>query len=277
MSEETAIGKKREPLLAAVLSFGFLGLGQIYNGQLKKGCIFIGLWLAVAYATIFVLLFSRHISYLYIYVIMLLMLPLFSAIDAFFTARRKGTVILFWFNHWIVYSLPGIFIYLAVIGIYFIKPHYTEVFRIGSSGMKWTLIRNDCIVTDTRASVIKTPKRGDVVAFKSPDDPSKKWIERVIGLPGEVLAIKDNVVYINGNELEEPYIYLDQTYLGRMEHTENFKEMNIPTGHVFVMGDNRLASLDSRRFGPISIEAVTGKVLYIYLSPDISRIGTRLE
>lgn len=100
------------------------------------------------------------------------------------------------------------------------------------------------------------PQRGDIVVLHPPIDQGKPYIKRVIGLPGETVSVHDGAVYINGERLEEPYLNGAATsWAGSIQEEETILGEN----EVFVMGDNRNNSTDSRIFGPISIDEIIGK------------------
>jgi signal peptidase I len=108
---------------------------------------------------------------------------------------------------------------------------------------------------DTRYA-IHPPKRGEVIVFHFPRDPSKDFVKRVIGLPGEEVEIRQGKVYINGQALTEPYLdRLDNSRVGPMRLREK---------EYFVLGDNRRSSNDSRIWGPVSETYVVGKVWFVY-------------
>jgi signal peptidase I len=105
------------------------------------------------------------------------------------------------------------------------------------------------------------PQRGDIVVLHPPVDNGKPYIKRVIGLPGERLSIHDGSVYINGQRLQEEYLNgVATTWSGSVGQ----EEITIPAGQVFVMGDNRNNSTDSRIFGPIEIDEIIGKAWISY-------------
>lgn len=103
------------------------------------------------------------------------------------------------------------------------------------------------------------PKRGDIIVFDPPVSSSKPYIKRIIGLPGETVEIRDGNVYIDGELLEESYIEP-----GITDCTRECTPWEIPEGQVFVMGDNRQNSSDSRVFGPIDIDSILGRAWVIY-------------
>lgn len=100
------------------------------------------------------------------------------------------------------------------------------------------------------------PKRGDVVIFEPPDVVNEDYIKRVIGLPGDKVEVKNGKVFVNDVALDEPYI--------KEAPFSPFPATIVPSGHLFVMGDNRNASRDSRSFGMLSIDLVVGKALLVY-------------
>lgn len=109
------------------------------------------------------------------------------------------------------------------------------------------------------------PQRGDIIVLHPPVEQGKPYIKRVIGLPGERLSIHDGAVYINGDRLEEPYLNgLATSWAGSIRE----EEIVVPEGQVFVMGDNRNNSTDSRVFGPIEIDEIIGKAWIAFWPAD---------
>lgn len=104
------------------------------------------------------------------------------------------------------------------------------------------------------------PERGDIIVFEPPTVSTKPYIKRVIGLPGETVEIRDGNVYIDGQLLDEPYIQDGITDCNRA----NCSPWTVGEGEVFVMGDNRRNSTDSRIFGPISVDSIIGKAWLTY-------------
>ncbi len=103
--------------------------------------------------------------------------------------------------------------------------------------------------------------RGDVVVFRKPDDPDVDYVKRVVGLPGDVIEIRNNRTYVNGKLLGEPYV--DD---GRFEHTRFFGPRTVPDDHYFMIGDNRDYSSDSRVWGTVPRSLVKGKAFFIWYS-----------
>jgi signal peptidase I len=138
---------------------------------------------------------------------------------------------------------------------------FTPVTVKGES-MEPTYENDDRIVV----AKIGKPERFDMVVFYAPDA-EENYIKRVIGLPGDSVEMKDDILYINGKKYTEPYLKIKKGEIPPEENlTENFTLQNllgkskVPNGYLFVMGDNRRDSWDGRRFGFISEESLVGKV-----------------
>ena len=107
------------------------------------------------------------------------------------------------------------------------------------------------------------PRRGDIVVFEYPQDVTKDYIKRVIGLPGDQVEIRDGQVLVNGRELEQPYLLGTPTYC-LTGYACQSDPVTVPEGHLFVMGDNRGNSSDSREWGALPFDRVVGQAWLIY-------------
>ncbi|GIW62977.1 MAG: signal peptidase I [Patescibacteria group bacterium] len=156
-------------------------------------------------------------------------------------------------------------IYL-IIHFFVFTPH-----RIEGQSMYPTFNNGENIITSKIHYKIFPIKRGDVVVFTRVDVPEKTMlIKRVIGLPGDEILIQDGYVYLNGKKLVEPYIE-SYTNLDNSSAVIEGVPYKVPVGSVFVMGDNRLNSQDSRYFGAIKINVIEGKVVFRYF--PLNKIG----
>jgi len=132
--------------------------------------------------------------------------------------------------------------------------------RVESVSMQPTLFAGNFVVVNKLAYQIGEPKRGDIVVFEYPPDPKQDpYIKRVIGLPGEQVQIADGKVKINGVQIYEPYLASDTPQGG---------EWTVPDESLFVMGDNRKNSSDSRSWGVVPFENVIGKAVVVYWPPE---------
>jgi signal peptidase I len=114
------------------------------------------------------------------------------------------------------------------------------------------------------------PQRGDIVVFNPPvGGNTKPYIKRVIGLPGETISIRDGGVYVDGERIDEPYLGGVST---SWPNGDPSRQLVVPDGHFFVLGDNRNNSTDSRSFGPISIDSLIGKAWISYWPTGLAGI-----
>ena len=173
-------------------------------------------------------------------------------------------------------------ILIAVVIALFIRTFIVQAFKIPSGSMKPTLQIGDHILVNkfiygikvpfVRSTLIPVsePKREDIVVFIFPQDRSKDFIKRVIGVAGDTVEMKDKKLFLNGKPYEDPYgVYQDTVVIpASVQPRDNFGPITVPQGHIFVMGDNRDHSLDSRFWGFVPLQDVMGKAFIIYLSWD---------
>ena len=171
-------------------------------------------------------------------------------------------------------------IIIAVILALFIRAFVVQAFKIPSGSMKTTLLVGDHILVNKFIYGIKlpvvdrdlvrfgNPNHGDVIVFRYPLDTSKDFIKRVIGLPGDTIQIQDKQVFRNGQLMQEPHArHTDPRILSAgVSPRDNFGPIVVPEHAVFVMGDNRDESYDSRFWKFVDRSAVLGKAFVIYWS-----------
>jgi signal peptidase I len=168
-------------------------------------------------------------------------------------------------------------IFIAFVLAIFIRAFVVQAYKIPSGSMIPTLLVGDYILVNRLSYGLRIPyykyilrwgeiKRGDIIVFVFPEDPSKDFIKRVIALPGETIEIRKKKIYINGREIEDKWGFFKDDYVGPPR--DDFGPFQVPQGHVFVMGDNRDESNDSRFWGPVNIENIKGKAFIIYFSWD---------
>jgi signal peptidase I len=171
-------------------------------------------------------------------------------------------------------------ILLAIIIAFFIRTFVIQAYKIPSGSMKPTLQIGDHILVSKfnygvklpflRSTLIPigTPKRGDILVFIYPEDRSKDFIKRLIGLPGDTIEIRNKKILMNGLPLNDTHgVYSDNLIIpGSVQPRDNFGPVTVPEDSIFVMGDNRDESYDSRFWGFVKMKDVLGKALIIYWS-----------
>ena len=180
-------------------------------------------------------------------------------------------------------------ILIAILLALFIRTFVIQAFKIPSGSMKETLKIGDHILVNkfiygikipflqTTLVPVTNPKREDIVVFKFPEDPSKDFIKRVIGVAGDVIEIRNKKVYVNHKLLNhDPGIHTDSyIFPASVQPRDNFGPVVVPPHSLFVMGDNRDQSYDSRFWGFVNLKAVLGKAIMIYWSWDKNNFGVR--
>ncbi len=153
---------------------------------------------------------------------------------------------------------------IALILALLIRMFIFQPFYIPSRSMVPNLEPGDRILVTKFNYYFSEPERGEVIVFKYPVDPDKDFVKRIVGLGGESLSIKGNNVYINGKLLNEPY-------LKQGIPMQDFGPVTIPNGTLFVMGDNRPDSRDSRYWGTLDKNLIIGKTIFRFW--PLGRIG----
>jgi len=127
--------------------------------------------------------------------------------------------------------------------------------RVDGQSMVPTFDSGEFLIVSKLSYRFDEPVRGDIVVFHLPRDPDQDYIKRIIGIPGDNVEIQDGSVYVNGIELNEPYINAPPTYSGNWQVEE---------GSYFVLGDNRNNSSDSHSWGSVPADFVVGKAIFVY-------------
>ena len=180
-------------------------------------------------------------------------------------------------------------ILVAIVIALFIRTFVVQAFKIPSGSMKQTLQIGDHILVNKfiygikipylRKTIVplKKPRRGDIIVFKYPVDPDKDFIKRVIGIPGDEIQIRDKKLFVNQKQVNHEYgVYTDSRILSaKVRPRDNFGPITVPDRSLFVMGDNRDESFDSRFWGFVDYKALNGKAFIIYWSWDKENFGVR--
>lgn len=180
------------------------------------------------------------------------------------------------------------YVLITIVLIIIVRLFLVQSYLIPTGSMENTLLPGDFVLTQKITYLLhhSVPPRGKILVFKYPMSKYRIFVKRCIGIPGDTLKIVHKKVYINGKLLDEPYaVHFDKREItglkdtfdfqrrwGKREFSENehvrdnFGPIIVPPGTVFVMGDNRDYSYDSRFWGPLPIKNIIGSPLFIYLS-----------
>jgi signal peptidase I len=131
--------------------------------------------------------------------------------------------------------------------------------RVDGFSMEPTLHNGEFVIVNKLAYKLGDPQHSDVIVFRYPRDPDQEYIKRIIGLPGDRIRIINGEVYVNDELIQEPYIAAAPRYQS---------EWRVPEGSLFVLGDNRNNSSDSHSWGPVPLDYVIGKALFVYWPPE---------
>ena len=190
-------------------------------------------------------------------------------------------------------------ILIALLLALLIRTFIVQAFKIPSGSMKKTLLIGDHILVskfsygthipneipfinvklfDDIVLFSKVPQRGDIIVFKFPKDETRDFIKRVIGLPGDLLEVKRQKVYINNKPYKDIHArHTDSPSDSPLVPRDDFGPILVPDDHVFVMGDNRENSQDSRYWGYLNVKKIRGKAQIIYWSWDRIKSWVRFE
>ena len=291
---------KREPSVALTLSIFLPGLGQVYNGDIAKGIslfimaaippfllIWFGLYGPERLLFVFILLGS--VTWLFVY--------LLSIIDAWKRAKKVGqNYILKPYNKFYIYIVMILFCHYFVFGnlMSTTRSKFFQTLKIAprvALGGLPNFLPGDYFIVDKghRPGLKYVLSRGDIVTFVYPNDRSKVFFGRIIGLPKDEIEIKGTILFVNGSEvtgemiddlgspelnelLEDHIAYKEYGDRGpyhiiwkKNAVREDF-DISVPNGHAFILGDNRDGYQDSRYYGCVPLMDITGKARQIFLS-----------
>jgi signal peptidase I len=168
---------------------------------------------------------------------------------------------------------------VAILLALVIRTFVVQAFKIPSGSMLPTLQIGDHLLVNKFLYWFTDPQRGDVIVFKFPQDEARDFIKRVIALPGDKVEVRGKRVYVNDKPVQESYaVHLDPS-MQENPHSprDNFAPVQAPPGQLFMMGDNRDYSMDSRFWGFLDIKKIKGKAFIIYWSWDRERFRPRWE
>jgi signal peptidase I len=259
------------------------GLGHVYNGEPGRGLLAY-LLQPVVFAlgnVIFLSTFPGLVAVL----LLVLVLYLGVTVSAALRAQHLGEIQLRWYNRAAVYLILffGVTTLTGSILRRIVMPALPyRAYAIPAGSMEPTLQIGDHVIVDTWTYRKQPPQRGDVTVFRFPPDPARDFVKRCMAVPGDVVAIHDKQLSINGKPVAEAYArHDDPKVLGRdsgpMGARDQFGPETVPPQSYFCLGDNRDNSNDSRFWGYVRDDLLKAKALYVYWAKDRSRIGQRIH
>ena len=158
---------------------------------------------------------------------------------------------------------------LTVAIFFVIQTFIAQPYQVRQQSMETTLEPGEYVLVDKLTPRFDAYKRGDVIVFEPPEGwavggDRTPFIKRIIGLAGDTVELRDGHVYVNGTELQEPYIYQQDGVAQATDPTSGQSRWVVPAGQIFVMGDHREASADSRTFGAVPLTSVIGRAWLRY-------------
>ncbi len=296
--EDNGVKKRRRWWLAGLLSFLVPGLGQVYNGQERKGLLYYvalsvwgGIFMSAFYYLIKPPVTSGHIALLCLMALVSVVFWFFILFEAIRSARKVSQdYILKRYNRWYIYILIIVVIRLVDLSVETVIVRNTifRAFKVPAGSMLPTFLVGDHFICDLSYYRTHNPARGDIVLFKWPVNEDIFFIKRIIGIPGDTVRIISDDLYVNNKKLElnflEKYDIGDDKEAGIYKETlggssyrileqtekhENFGPVTVPDGKYFVLGDNRDNSSDSRHWGMVRRDQIYGRPVFIYFSWDM--------
>ena len=262
MNDETTsleIGpvSERKPSIAFNLSSLFTGLGQIYCGHFQRGLLHLVLSVFILLLIIIWLTFPFAYSILLSIFALVLLIPftIYSAFDARRLARQcRRDYRLKDYNSVLVYAALSFFVLSHAFAIAFtLRENYLASYRMANNSMGDTFQKTKFVFVRKDAYLDTDPQLNDLIAFKNPDDRRQTWIKRVVALPGDVIAIQNGTVTINGKPLAEAKTV--------KKDSSNLPPLTVPKNHCYVLADDRASANDSRQIGSIPMSALVGKAI----------------
>lgn len=300
------LAKRRRVWDAALLSVLLPGLGQLYNQQVGWALAL----LATSFAMVPIQFLIVHLppsAGVIVYaglVVVRFGAWLVAIVQAAIAARRTRAIQLAWYNRFYVYAV----LIVAAVAWQVMLPlssiSMRTSYNIPSGSMVPSLLVGDYLEARTLAFHSAPPRRGEIAFYLRPSDETGMFVSRIVGLPGDRIQMREGRLYINDVAVERSRIedFRDQSRInptpvpqyietlpggvshriletlgdsGMLDDTQVF---TVPAGHVFMMGDNRDASADSREdLGPVPIGLLRDKPLFLYWSSDLGRIGKVVE
>jgi signal peptidase I len=262
---EAPATRKVRPVLAFFAGWFGIGLGYVYVGRIRLGVATLvatfGIWAFSAWTRLIV----SKASTLWLLAAILLLISVTSLVHPVVIAVRHRDAPKRNYNRWWVYGIWALGTFALAITLIDHRAQFFgyEPFRTPTESMAPTIERKEFFMTDTWRYKHHSPSNGEIVVFERPGEPGIKYVKRIVGVPGDRVEARDAVLYRNGEAVAEPYLHALRPYIA---YGRSFGPTLVGQGQVFVLGDYRDNSLDSRVWGPIPIDHLHGQAQYIWFS-----------
>jgi signal peptidase I len=275
---ESEFGKIREgrtwlnrPWVAGLLQIATPGLGNLYSGRPLRGlllhvavqCIWIFLALALLW-----LPWPLNFLIPAVAAIVVTVLMVFDGVRCARSARPVS--LLARSNRW--YGFIFLVVGVAAADYFLVanpaRAYVIQAFPNPTPSMEPAILVGDRVVVDKSAYAFSEPQRGDLAIHRTMQFQASTMMQRIVGLPGETIEIRNREVYVNGRKLDEPYVQFLRASTDETSSGDSMPPMVIPADAYFLLGDNRDNSMDSRFIGPVPRQQLLGKVRTIYFSSD---------
>jgi signal peptidase I len=293
--------RERKPLFALALSFLLTGMGQVYNGKLRKGILFFAASLVVPFLLFQLSVVGPDQTLIVLFALFLMSDPgiiVWAAIDAWKQAKHSGrNYRLKSYNKLLIYILLVAGLNLLVFGLMTEWQKHQLLaapYRAETEAMAPTILPGDLVLADQRidrSSENLGLRRGELVVFKLPRDKKLRVAKRIIGLPGDEVELRGMELYVNGVKWTSPEAPLTEgqklesagkdiialyeksdsgvykVFYSRGTARDDFR-ISVPENRCFVLGDNRDISADSRHWGAIAFDDIIARPRIVYFSSD---------
>ena len=258
--KEPAVEKMRRPLVAFLLTFMAPGLGHLYAGKSAVAALLVVGWTALI-ASLLGTRLGTTFNGMVLILVVIALASLGIAVSAWRTAKRQGKIALRPYHHWFLYLTAGV-VFSLVAG-QLMEIRRVMAYTVPTVSMEPAILSGEKVYAEADYYEATAPERGEIAVF-AVDEGKGPYVSigRVIGLPGERISIRDKVVYIDGVELDDPWgVTADpMVYPNDAAGTSATKRVRdqlapfqLPADAVFVLGDNRDLSRDSRFYGPLPL------------------------
>ena len=281
--------KPRHPLVAAGMSLVLPGFGQLYNGMVNRGLlVFMAFTLATVPLVLWVT-FSLPASMTLALLVLTVMINagiwIYGIVDAWKSAKNTENYIL---KDW---QLPAVYLLIFLSAIFYFVPgmsqymrtNLVQSFSVPSLSMAPSLLKGDILFANKNYNCpgcARAVKRGDIAIFTNPNNRTQYHIKRIVALPGDSIRMQGHHVFVNsvalakGEITDTSEITVITEKAGNTEYQVQyskrfntpFDEFIVPNGEVFVLGDNRSNSKDSRHFGSVPLQDLVGKASQVWMS-----------